>query len=104
MNSADKQAAAPRCWVKAAACGRDDTTESENPEGGRENAAQNRIHQWDICNQEDLDIFSAESLEIDQSAARTLYRTDTHGRPGTEREKGRRTGPESSGGQQQTEA
>ena len=34
------------------------------------------VHQWDICNQEDLDIFTTESLEIDQSAARTLYRTD----------------------------
>ena len=34
------------------------------------------VYQWDICNQEDLDIFGAESLEIHQSAARTLYRTD----------------------------
>ena len=40
------------------------------------------VYQWDICNQEDLDIFSAESLEIDQSAARTLYRTDTTADPG----------------------
>ena len=34
------------------------------------------VYQWDICNQEDLDIFTTESLEIDRSAARTLYRTD----------------------------
>ena len=40
------------------------------------------VHQWDICNQEDLDIFSAESLEIDQSADRTLYRTDPEADPG----------------------
>ena len=40
------------------------------------------VHQWDICNQEDLDIFSAESLEIHLSAARTLYRTDLMADPG----------------------
>ena len=40
------------------------------------------VYQWDICNQEDLDIFSAESLEIDQSAARTLYRNDPEADPG----------------------
>ena len=40
------------------------------------------VYQWDICNQEDLDIFSTESLEIDQGAARTLYRTDPMADPG----------------------
>ena len=65
--------------MKAAACGRDDTTESENPEGKGKMLLKN-VYQWDICNQEDLDIFSAESLEIDQSAARTLYRTDWRNR------------------------
>ena len=49
------------------------------------------VHQWDICNQEGLDIFSAESLEIHQSAARTLYRTDpwpTRDRAGRGRKNG----------------
>ena len=45
------------------------------------------VYQWDICNQEDLDIFSAESLEIDQSAARTLYRTDRAADPGQSRKR-----------------
>ena len=39
------------------------------------------VHQWDIRNQEDLDIFTTESLEIDRSAARTLYRTDPEANP-----------------------
>ena len=39
------------------------------------------VHQWDIRNQEDLDIFSAESLEIHQSATRTLYRTNPEANP-----------------------
>ena len=43
------------------------------------------VHQWDICNQEDLDIFSTESLEIHLSAARTLYRTDPEADPGQSR-------------------
>ena len=45
------------------------------------------VYQWDICNQEDLDIFSAESLEIDLSAARTLYRTDPEADPGQSRKR-----------------
>ena len=45
------------------------------------------IHQWDICNQEDLDTFSAESLEIDQSSDRTLYRTDLMADPGQSRKR-----------------
>ena len=45
------------------------------------------VYQWDICNQEDLDIFSAESLEIHQSAARTLYRTDPMADPGQSRKR-----------------
>ena len=45
------------------------------------------VYQWDICNQEDLDIFSAESLEIDQSAARTLYRTDRDADPDQSRKR-----------------
>ena len=39
------------------------------------------VYQWDIRNQEDLDIFSAESLEIHRSAARTLYRDDPEANP-----------------------
>ena len=39
------------------------------------------VCQCDICNQEDLDIFGAESLEIHQSAIRTLYRTDPEANP-----------------------
>ena len=50
------------------------------------------VYQWDICNQEDLDIFSAESLEIDQSAARTLYRTDPKPTP-TRAGRGRKNWP-----------
>jgi hypothetical protein len=45
------------------------------------------VHQWDIRNQEDLDIFSAESLEIHLSAARTLYRTDPEADPGQSRKR-----------------
>ena len=45
------------------------------------------VYQWDICNQEDLDIFGAESLEIHQSAARTLYRTDPTADPGQSRKR-----------------
>ena len=45
------------------------------------------VYQWDICNQEDLDIFGAESLEIHQSAARTLYRTDLEADPGQSRKR-----------------
>ena len=45
------------------------------------------VHQWDICNQEDLDTFSAESLEIDQSSDRTLYRTDLMANPGQSRKR-----------------
>ena len=45
------------------------------------------VYQWDICNQEDLDIFGAESLEIDQSAARTLYRTDPEADPDQSRKR-----------------
>ena len=45
------------------------------------------VYQWDIRNQEDLDIFSAESLEIHLSAARTLYRTDPETDPGQSRKR-----------------
>ena len=45
------------------------------------------VYQWDICNQEDLDIFTTESLEIDQSAARTLYRTDPTADPNQSRKR-----------------
>ena len=45
------------------------------------------VYQWDICNQEDLDIFSTESLEIHQSAARTLYRTDPMADPNQSRKR-----------------
>ena len=45
------------------------------------------IYQWDICNQEDLDIFSTESLEIHQGAVRTLYRTDPMADPGQSRKR-----------------
>ena len=45
------------------------------------------VYQWDICNQEDLDIFSAESLEIHRSTARTLYRTDPMADPGQSRKR-----------------
>ena len=39
------------------------------------------VHQWDICNQEDLDTFRLESEEIHNSAARTLYRRDPEADP-----------------------
>ena len=45
------------------------------------------VYQWDICNQEDLDIFTTESLEIDRSAARTLYRTDPMADPNQSRKR-----------------
>ena len=45
------------------------------------------VYQWDICNQEDLDIFSTESLEIDQSSTRTLYRTDPTADPNQSRKR-----------------
>ena len=45
------------------------------------------VYQWDICNQEDLDIFSTESLEIDQSSTRTLYRTDLMADPSQSRKR-----------------
>ena len=45
------------------------------------------VYQWDICNQEDLDIFSTESLEINRSAARSLYRTDPMADPGQSRKR-----------------
>ena len=39
------------------------------------------VHQWDICNQEDLDTFRQESEAIHNSAARTLYRSDPEADP-----------------------
>ena len=39
------------------------------------------VHQWDICNQEDLDTFREESEAIHHSAARILYRTDPDADP-----------------------
>ena len=39
------------------------------------------VHQWDICNQEDLDTFRKESEAIHHSAARVLYRTDPDADP-----------------------
>ena len=39
------------------------------------------VHQWDIYTQEDLNIFTVESLEIHLSAARTLYRTNPEANP-----------------------
>ena len=39
------------------------------------------VHQWDICNQEDLDTFRLESEEIHNSAARALYRSDPEADP-----------------------
>ena len=39
------------------------------------------VHQWDICNQKDLDTFREESEAIHNSAARTLYRSDTEADP-----------------------
>ena len=39
------------------------------------------VHQWDICNQKDLDTFREESEAIHNSAARTLYRSDPEADP-----------------------
>ena len=39
------------------------------------------VHQWDICNQEDLAAFREESKAIHNSAARTLYRSDPEADP-----------------------
>ncbi len=39
------------------------------------------VHQWDICNQEDLDTFREESEAIHNSTARTLYRSDPEADP-----------------------
>ena len=44
------------------------------------------VHQWDICNQEDLDTFRLESEAIHNSAARTLYCSDPYARPGQYRD------------------
>ena len=54
---------------------------------GGEKILLKNVYQWDICNQEDLDIFSAESLEIHQGTARTLYRTDPMADPGQSRKR-----------------
>ena len=53
------------------------------------------VHQWDICNQDDLDIFSAESLEIHRSAARSLYRADPMADPGQSRKRAEERGDNS---------
>ena len=39
------------------------------------------VHQWDICNQDDLDTFRDESETIHNSSARTLYRSDPEADP-----------------------
>ena len=44
------------------------------------------VHQWDICNQEDLDTFRQESEAIHNSASRTLYCSDPYADPGQHRD------------------
>ena len=44
------------------------------------------VHQWDICNQEDLAAFREQSKAIHNSAARTLYTSDPEADPSQRKE------------------
>ena len=47
------------------------------------------VHQWDICNQEDLAAFREESEAIHNGAIRTLYQKDPYADPGQRKEEER---------------